>query len=268
MWSTRRETARRSPLRELACIALGLALAVGPVRAEDGPVVAAAASLRYALDEIAAQFAKQTGQQVRVAYGATEGLVHQIENGAPFELLLAADAVSVERLASEGFTDGAASIFARGRISVVAPQGSPVAVDGELKGLADALAAGKVAHLSIANPDVAPYGRAAREALQTAGLWERVEPRLVLGENVGQAAQFATTGAAEAAIIAHSLAISAEVAPMITAALIPESWHQPIDHGLALIKGAGEPARVFAAYVRGAEARAILERNGFSAPGP
>lgn len=266
MWSRRRRALRSC----LGLLAGAVLAALPPVRsqAEDGPAVAAAASLRYALDEIAAAFERKMGERLRITYGATGNLVQQIEKAAPFEVLLAADDASVKRLAAENLTQGAPSIFARGRISIVAPKGSPVAVDGELKGLSEALAAGKVAHVAIANPDVAPYGRAAREALQKAGLWDKLSSRIVLGENVGQAAQFATTGAAEAGIIAQSLAVSAEMAPKIAAALIPESWHQPIDHGMALIKDASGPARAFADYVKGSEARAILERNGFSVPGP
>jgi molybdate transport system substrate-binding protein len=260
---------RLAPALALAALAVCLGSAVAPrVRADDAPVIAAAASLRYALDEIAARFQQETGQDVRLTYGATGSLVHQIENGAPFELLLAADEASVKRLAEKGRTEGAPSIFARGRISLVAPKGSPVAVDGELKGLGAALAAGKVQHFAIANPDTAPYGRAAREALQKAGLWSDVEPLLVLGENVGQAAQFATTGAAEAGIVAHSLVVAPDVAAKITAAQIPETWHQPINHGMALLKGAGPAARAFAAFVRNEESRAVLERNGFSVPTP
>ncbi len=258
---------RCTPAWGLAAFACCLASAVAPpVRADAAPVVAAAASLRYALDEIAARFETETGQTVRLTYGSTGSLVHQIENGAPFQLFLAADDASVKRLADEGRTDGTPSVFAHGRISLVAPKGSPVAVDGELKGLRQALAAGTVQHFAIANPEVAPYGRAAREALQSAELWRSIEPRLVLGENVGQATQFATTGAAEAGIIANSLAVSGDVASKVMSALIPEAWHQPINHGMALLKGAGATARAFAAFVRGKEARAILERNGFSAP--
>jgi molybdate transport system substrate-binding protein len=263
MWS------RRQMFR--CCLPILLALVALPAvqsRAEDGALVAAAASLRYALDEIAAQYEKKTGLKPRITYGATGNLVQQIEKGAPFQVLFAADDESVKRLAAENLTEGTPSIFARGQISIVAPKGSPVAVDGELKGLSEALAAGKVAHFAIANPDVAPYGRAAREALQKAGLWDKLASKIVLGENVGQAAQFATTGAAEAGIIAQSLAVSAEMAPKIAAAVIPESWHAPIDHGMALIKGAGELARAFAEYVKGSEGRAVLERNGFSVPGP
>ena len=238
------------------------------VRAETVPVVAAAASLRYALDDIAAAFEQQTHQHVRFTYAATRSLMHQIENGAPYELFLAADEESVRRLADKGRTQGAPSVLARGRIALVAPSGSPVSVDGELAGLADALAAGNVDHVAIANPEVAPYGRAAREVLQKAGLWDDLTARLVSGENVGQAAQFATTGAAQAGLIAYSLAVSSEVAPRVTVALIREDWHHPINHGMALLKGAGETARAFAAFLKSEQARAILERSGFAAPQP
>jgi molybdate transport system substrate-binding protein len=237
------------------------------VHAEEAPAVAAAASLRPALDEIAKRFATETGQSVRITYGATGSLVHQIENGAPFQILLAADEESVKKLAGAGHTDGAPIIFARGQLSLVAPKGSPVTVDAELNGLKEALAAGKVKHFAIANPDVAPYGRAAREALQKGGLWDQVQPLLVTGENVGQAAQFASSGAAEAGLIAQSLAISAELAPKITAAVVPESWHEPIDHGMALIKGAGPTARAFSDFVGGPKGREVLQSNGFSVPG-
>jgi len=265
MWSRRQVS--RSCLSLLAGVALS-ALPALPSRAEDGPPVAAAASLRPALDEIATQYEKKTGVKPRITYGATGNLVQQIEKGAPFKILFAADHESVEKLGKESPTEGEPKIFARGQIAIVAPKGSPVTVDFDLKGLTEALNSGKIAHFAIANPDVAPYGRAAREALQKAGLWDKLSGKIVLGENVGQAAQFATTGAAEAGIIAHSLAISAEMAPKIDPAVIPESWHQPIDHGMALIKGAGEPARAFAAYVTGPGGRAVLERNGFSVPGP
>jgi molybdate transport system substrate-binding protein len=260
---------RRVLARLVFCVLAGFGGVAGPAaQAAEPPIVAAAASLRYALDEIAMRFEQATGQRVRLAFGATGSLVHQIEAGAPFELFLAADDASVQRLAEKGRTEGPPSIFAQGRIVLIAPKGSPVAVDGALEGLRAALAADAVKHFAIANPEVAPYGRAARQALQTAKLWDEIAPRLVLGENVGQAAQFATTGAAEAGINANSLAVASDIAPKIDAALIPAAWHQPIDHGMALLQGAGATARAFAAFVRGPEARAILERNGFSVPAP
>jgi molybdate transport system substrate-binding protein len=230
------------------------------------PTIAAAASLRYALDEIAKRYEKETGKSVKITYGATGNLVHQIEAGAPFQALFAADDESVKKLAKAGKTDGAPVIFARGELSVAAPKGSPVAVDADLKGLKEALAAGKVRHVSIANPETAPYGRAAQESLKKAGLWEQVQPLLVIGENIGQAATFVSTGAAEVGFIAKSLAISKEIAPKIDSAVIPGSWHESIDHGMAVIKDASPEAKSFADFVRGPQGRAVLDEAGFSVP--
>lgn len=235
-------------------------------RADEAPAIAAAASLRYALDEIAKGFEKDTGKSVKITYGATGSLVHQIEASAPFQALFAADDESVKRLAKGGLTDGEPVVFVRGELSVAAPKGSPVAVDPDLKGLKEALAAGKVKHVAIANTETAPYGRAAREALQKARLWDQVQPLLVIGENIGQTATFVSTGAAEVGFIAKSLAISKEIEPKITSAVVPESWHEPIDHGLALIKGASPTAKEFVDYVRGPKGRAVLEASGFAVP--
>ena len=133
----------------LALAGTFVTLAVGtqaPVRAADAPPIAAAASLRYALDEIAKRFEKETGKSVKITYGATGNLVHQIEDAAPFQALFAADDESVKKLAKGGFTEGEPVVFARGQLSLVVPKGSPVTVDADLKGLKDALAAGKVKH--------------------------------------------------------------------------------------------------------------------------
>jgi molybdate transport system substrate-binding protein len=254
----------RAPARVfLAALLLALPVAAN---AEEGPAIAAAASLRPALDAIAKDFEKSSGAGVRLTYGATGNLVHQIEAGAPFQALFAADDESVKKLAKSGHTDGDPVVFARGQLALVTPKGGAVAVDSELKGLKEALAAGKVMHFAIANPETAPYGRAARESLTKQGLWDQVKPLLVVGENVGQAAQFVATGAAEAGLVAQSLAVSGESAPKLDSAVVPESWHEPIDHGMGLIKGATPQAKAFADYVRGPDGRKVLESSGFTVP--
>ncbi len=242
------------------------AAAVPGAQTTEAPAVAAAASLRYALDAIAERFAKETGKSVTITYGATGSLVHQIEAAAPFQALFAADEKSVQRLAKAGLTDGEPVVFARGELSLAAPKGSPVALAADLKGLKQALAAGKVKHLSIANPETAPYGRAAREALERAGLWGPAQPLLVIGQNIGQAATFVSTGAAEVGFIATALAISQEIAPKIDSVVVAATLHEPIDHGLALIKGASPTAKAFVDFVRGQSGRAVLEENGFAVP--
>ncbi len=263
--------------RRLALAGVLLTFAVGTqTRAQDQPAgapgaagvptIAAAASLRYALDEIAKRYEKDTGKSVKITYGATGTLVHQIEAGAPFEALFAADDESVMKLARAGKTEGEPIVFARGELSVAAPKGSPVAVDADLEGLRAALAAGKVKNIAIANPETAPYGRAAQEALKKAALWDEVQPLLVIGQNIGQTAAFISTGAAEVGFIAQSLAISKEIAPKINAAVVQGAWHQAIDHGMAVIKDASPEAKAFAAFVRGPRGREVLEASGFSVP--
>lgn len=138
--------------------------------------------------------------------------------------------------------------------------------DPELKDLAAALANGRLQKLAIANPEHAPYGRAAREALQHAGLWDKIQGKLVFGENVAQATQFATSGAAQGGIIPLSLSRSPAMASLGSFALLPDSWHKPLRQRTVLLQKAGETARAFYAYMRQPAARAVLARYGFVLP--
>jgi molybdate transport system substrate-binding protein len=241
------------------------ALAAGPAAA-DLARVAAASDLQFALEEITVAFARETGHEVRLTFGSSGNLARQIRAGAPFDLFFSADEAYVATLEQAGRTDGAGTLYAIGRIVVFAPRGSPVPLDGELAGLRDAFKAGRVRRLAIANPEHAPYGRAAREALEHAGAWALAQPRLALGENVSQAAQFALTGAAEAAIIALSLALTPAFRHKGEYALIPEPMHAPLRQRMVLVRGAGRAARELYRFVESAPARVILARYGFGAP--
>jgi len=169
-------------------------------------------------------------------------------------------------LAAQGFLRDRGRLYAIGRIALLAPHGSPLPVDGELQGLAAALADGRLQRLAIANPEHAPYGRAARAALERAGLWQPLQGRLVLGDNVAQAARFALSGSAQGGIVAWSLVRSPELAKRGLAALIPESWHPPLRQRIALTRHAGEGAERFYDYLQQPAARAVFERYGFSLP--
>ncbi|HEX5628603.1 MAG TPA: molybdate ABC transporter substrate-binding protein, partial [Usitatibacteraceae bacterium] len=149
-----------------------------------------------------------------------------------------------------------------------APAGSPVDPGAGVAGLARLAREGRVGKLAIANPAHAPYGRAAREALESAGAWKALEGRLVLGENVSQAAQFATSGNAAAGLVAYSLMFTPAVSGRGRVALVPESAHAPLRQRMALVKGAGEDARAFYRYLQGPAARGIFTRYGFTLPGP
>ena len=254
--------------RFLAAIIAPLALGLLSAAANAAPGVAAASDLKFALDEIARAYTRETGKAVRIAYGSSGNFRRQIAEGAPFELFLSADESYVHALAKEGRLEDEGTLYAIGRLVLFAPQDSPVDPGMGLSGLANLAREGRVARLAIANPAHAPYGRAARQALEHAGAWKDLEGRLVLGENVSQAAQFAASGNATAGIFAHSLAFSPAVSGRGRFALVPDSAHAPLRQRMALVKGAGAEARAFHDFLQGAAARAIFSRYGFSLPGP
>ena len=238
-----------------------------PVAARaDVPVVAAASDLQFAIEEIAAAFAAETGQQVRLSLGSTGNFARQIREGAPFEIFMAADEAFIADLHAEGFTRDAGDLYAIGRLVIIAPHGGALAPDAGLEALAALLAEGQIRRFAIANPEHAPYGMRAREALMARGLWEALQPALVLGENVSQAAQFALSGNAEGGIVAWSLALAPQVAARGRHALIPETWHTPLRQRMALLQGAGPVAEAFYAYLQAPAAREILARYGFTIP--
>lgn len=234
--------------------------------AQRAPVIAAASDLNFALTEIAGSFERDTGQRVDLVFGSSGTLTRQILDGAPFELFLSADEAFIETLATAGLTRDRGALYAVGRIVLFAPPGSALDPRQGLDGLALLLAQGRVSRFAIANPEHAPYGRAAEAALRARGLWSDIRPRLVLGENVSQAAQFATTGNAVGGIIAYSLALAPNLQGRGTYALIPASTHPPLRQRLVLLKRAGPVAARFAAFLQTPEARATFERYGFALP--
>ncbi|MBX9451864.1 MAG: molybdate ABC transporter substrate-binding protein [Mesorhizobium sp.] len=233
---------------------------------EDAPVVAAAANLQFAIEEIAKSFAADTGKEVRLSMGSTGNIARQIRQGAPFELFLAADEKTLLDLAADGLTRDEGTVYAVGRIVVITPNGSKLAADGSLGSLREALAGGTLGRFAIANPEHAPFGVAAREALTHEGLWDAIQPHIVLGENVSQATQFALSGNTDGGIIAYSLALAPSNRERGTFELVPEEWHEPLRQRMALLKNAGPVAEAFYEYMDQPTAREILERYGFSPP--
>jgi molybdate transport system substrate-binding protein len=246
--------------------AVFLALACG-VAAAEAPVIAAAADLRFALEEIARNFERERGRALRLSFGSSGNFRQQISAGAPFQLFLSADEDYVIALHREGRTEDAGVLYAVGRIVLFAAKGSPVTPDAGMKDLARALRSGQVRRFAIANPEHAPYGRAAREALESLGLWSSVRERLVFGESVSQAAQFAASPDAQAGIIAYSLALAPQVARLGSYVLLPETLHSPLRQRMALVRGAGPTAREFYRYLQEPAAREVLQRSGFVLPG-
>jgi molybdate transport system substrate-binding protein len=250
----------------LAALVLA-ALCAGPGSAADVPAIAAAANLNFAMPEITAAFKQKTGREVKLAFGASGNFSRQIRAGAPFELFLSADEANVKALADAGRTADAGRVYAIGRLALFAPNASAVGVDAALDGLADAVRGGRAQRVAIANPELAPYGVAAREALRRKGLWEALQGRIVLGENVNQTAQFALAGGVDAAFLPYSIVVAPGFGGKGRAVLLPESLHDPIAQRMVLVKGAGDTARQLHDFVLGPEGRGILERHGFGIPG-
>lgn len=230
------------------------------------PTIAAAANLNFALTEIANQFERERGTRVEVVFGASGTLTRQIRDGAPFEMFLAADEEFPNQLNAAGLTRDGGAVYAIGRLVLFAPNGSRLKVDERLDGLSRLLNAGGVTRFAIANPEVAPYGRAAEATLRKHGLWDPIRSRLVLGDSIAQAAQFATTGNAVGGLIAYSLVKEPALADKGTYALIPQTDHPPLRQRMVLLKQATPVVAQFYHYMQGPAARAILVKSGYEAP--
>ena len=222
--------------------------------------VAAAANLTDAFAEVAKQFTAETGVRVVYSFGATADLSKQIENGAPFDVFASADVTHVDRLNDKGLlTSGTRSLYARGRLVLWTPPGGRVQVSSISE-----VARAEVSHVAVAKPDVAPYGRAAVEAMRALNLWGQVEPKVVYAQNVAQAKQFASSGNAEAAFIPLAL-VKPNEGSFIE---VDERLHGPIDQALGVVKASGRQgaARRFTDFVLGEKGQAILARFGYSKP--
>jgi len=236
------------------------------LEAQQAPRVAAAANLNFALDEIAARFTRDRGLRVELVFGASATLTRQIQDGAPFELFLAADEEFPRRLAAAGLTRDAGTVYASGRLALFAPTGSPLTVDPRLDGVARLVKAKKVTRFAIANPDLAPYGKAAEAVLRKRGVWDAIRPQLVMGDTITQAAQFATTGNAVGGLVAYSLILGPGFADRGKYAVIPEADHPPLRQRMVLLKGAGTVAAQFYAYLQSSTARALFQKHGYAVP--
>lgn len=247
---------------------LGLFAALAtPSIAQTVPNIAAASDLRLALTDVAAAFKRDTGQSVSLTFGSSGNFYRQLQQGAPFEMFLSADEDYVLQLAKAGKTAGRGVPYAVGRLALVAAKGSALQMDSNLDGLRKALQAKRISRFAIANPAHAPYGKRAEEALRHARLWQPLTGKLVLGENVSQALQFATEGGAQGGIVAYSLVLDPAFATRARYALIPAAWHRPLRQRMALMKSAGPVAQRFYGYVQQPAARRIFVRYGFALPG-
>ena len=240
-----------------------LSLAASAVQAEK-ITIAAAADLKFAMDELVSDFKKANpGAEVDVVYGSSGNFFSQINQGAPYDLFFSADIMYPQQLVTAGLAASDAKPYASGRI--VLWSGSLDASRMTLESLADP----KITRIAIANPQHAPYGKRAQEALQAAGLWDKIQPKLVFGENIAQTAQFVESGNAQVGIIALSLAVNPELASKGGYWLVPEKLHQPLEQAYIITKRAENNAlaRGFADFMDGKPARTIMIKYGFALPG-
>ncbi len=229
--------------------------------------VAAAADLTQAFGEIARVYERQTGQKVTLIFGSSGQLTQQIANGAPFDLFASASETYIDQLDKQGLLVPATrQRYARGKLILWTPaDGPPLPKD-----LAE-LTAPRYRHIAIANPDHAPYGLAARQALQAAGVWDRIQAKLVIGENIQQTYQFASTGNADIALISRAL-----INPDSTAKTgqqghikpVSDRLYAPLVQAMAVLKASShrEQGEQFVRFVLGAEGQKLLKRYGFEKP--
>ena len=229
--------------------------------------VASAADLQFAMWELSGQFERNTGTRLDIITGSSGNFFAQIQSGAPFDLFFSADSEYPKKLEAGGFVEpGTLTEYALGRIVIWSPAGTGENLDVAKMGW-KALLDARTRKIAIANPAVAPYGRAAVSALQNAGIYEQVKTKMIYGENISQTAQFAQSGNAQAAIVALSLALS----PGMKEGRmweIPVTLYPPITQSAVLLKSSKnkEAARAFLRFVKSTQGRQILEKYGFGIP--
>ena len=227
--------------------------------------LAAAADLQFAFQDIAARFQKDTGHNVKTIFGSSGNFFAQIQNGAPFDMFFSADIGYPQKLEASGLTEpGTLYEYATGKIVLFAPKGSPLDLKRGLPVLLDP----KVKKLAIANPEHAPYGRAAVAALQHEKLYDQLTSKFVMGENISQTPTFVVSGAADAGIVALSLALAPSMQEKAIYVSIPEDEYPPIRQAAVILKSSQqkEISRQFMAFLKKPETVSLLEKYGFAVP--
>ncbi len=259
--------------KSLALVALSLGLLFGcsgPGTGPAGPVpapdqgspeltVAVAANFRPAMAEIIKAFEARTGAKITASYGSSGNFAQQIENGAPFDVFISADRGFVDRLSRGGHTvPGTERVYARGRLVLAAAPrlGRAVPLEG--------LKAADIRYVALANPQVAPYGRAAQQVLERTGLWDEVRPKLVFGENIEQAFQYVRTRQADAGFVALSQVVGTDIPHVV----VPQELHEPLDQALAVLRRSRNErlARQLVDFILGPEGQQLIRKYGFETP--
>lgn len=243
----------------------------GATLAADVPAVAASADMTFALTEMANSFSRQTNKQVRLVFGASTTLAQQIAEHGGYEIFLAADEAGAQSLAQAGKTTDEGKLYGVGRIVVFVPdrrngpaRKKSAPITGGLPGLKAAVESGQLKHLAVPDPEKCPYGRAAREALQEAGIWTLLGDRLTITEDAEKAAQLAFAGKVDAAVLPLSLGISPIAQSKGHFDVIDVKMHRTIRQRMVLMADAGETAKFFYGYLQSPVAKDILRRYGYT----
>ncbi len=241
-------------------LSLGAVLSAATARAEDA-LIAVAANYAGAAEAVAAEFTRETGHTLQITTGATGKLFAQIAEGAPFDVMLSADAKTPARIEAEGLgVPGSSFTYAIGKLSLWSPDVGRIGDDPKA-----ALEAPETLFIAIANPDLAPYGVAAREAMQAMGVWDAVQPKIVMGQNIGQTFSMVDTGAAQVGFVAASALEGPGIAPKGSRHDIPQAMFTPIAQDAVLLNpGKDNPAaRAFMDFLKGDAAKAVAVSFGY-----
>ena len=231
--------------------------------AADNPRIAVASNMSHAMTDITSAFQQETGTRAELTFGSSGNFARQIIQGAPFSLFLSADAKYIDLLTENGLKLLADIEYARGRIVLFIPHGSPLSDSTDLQSAIAKLVQGKFKRMVIANPAHAPYGIAALQALRNAGLQQIEKQRLLLAENAAQATQIALSGNVDAGIIPASFTHLAELRERGEFFIIPDLWHQPLQQRLVLLEGATSMDKQFFDYMQNEKSQLIIKKYGY-----
>ena len=237
----------------------------GLLRAET-PVVAAAANMTRAMTEIADRYQAKTGEKIKLTFGSSGNFTRQIQQGAPYTLFLSADLKYADILYESNRTASKAIPFARGEIGILIPASSVLSNAADIHAIFQSLMFDQYRKIAIANPETAPYGAAAEQALQSGGLWAIPSQKMIIAENAAQVVQYGLTGAVDMAVIPSSFAVYPGFKGQGKYFPIPADWYDPINQYLVLLRGAGTSTKTFLKYLEGDEAKEIIKKYGYSLP--
>jgi molybdate transport system substrate-binding protein len=252
-------------LRRLRLIVLGAIGLISPLCRAQEITVAAAADLQFAMQDVAARFQKETGKTVKVVYGSSGNFFQQIQNGAPFDMFFSADADYPRKLEAAGLAQpGSVYQYARGKLVVWVSNGSKLDLSSGMQVLLDP----SIKKIAIANPQHAPYGKAAVAAMQKANIYEKVKDKFVLGENISQTASFVVSGAADVGIVSLSLALSPNMKDSGRYVEVPTGDYPPIEEACVMLKSSRnqDTAGQFLSYFKSNAVADIFKTYGFDVP--